>query len=67
MEHGTGYGGYGWVAAPPSGWAHLIPKKSEWKMKASGVIYWPDEGKEPNAFHRLMQRLVLGFKWEKVK
>ena len=25
------------------------------------------EGKQPNWFHRKMQELILGFKWEKLK
>jgi hypothetical protein len=43
-----------------------IPKYSKWKVKIAGsLVLVPLEGKEPNAFHRLMQRLILGFKWEK--
>ena len=42
-------------------------KMSEWSMDiANGaiVINIP-EGKLPNRFHRLMQRLILGIKWIK--
>jgi hypothetical protein len=26
-----------------------------------------EEGNQPNAFHRLMQYLMFGFKWERIK
>lgn len=29
-------------------------------------LYYAADRKIPNAFHRLMQRLVLGFKWKKL-
>lgn len=42
-----------------------FPKRSKWTMSAANVYYTPDEGKEPNWFHRKMQELILGFKWRK--
>jgi hypothetical protein len=42
------------------------PEPSEWQMRCSGVVYRPSKGKEPNGFHRLMQRLAFGFRWERV-
>lgn len=42
------------------------PKLSKWSVTlADHLKLTPLEGREPNAFHRLMQRLILGFKWEK--
>lgn len=44
-----------------------MPEKSEWRCHlVSGVIFTPDKGNEPNRFHRWMQRLAFGIKWEKV-
>ena len=31
------------------------------------TTYCVEEGKQPNAFHRFMQRATLGFRWEKIK
>jgi hypothetical protein len=47
------------IAWPPYyAWrCHLIP----------GVVYQLAEGKQPNAFHRLMQRLCFGVRWERIK
>jgi hypothetical protein len=43
---------------PEYAWrCHLIP----------GVVYQLAEGKQPNAFHRLMQRLCFGVRWERIK
>jgi hypothetical protein len=39
---------------------------SDWKCEISspnGLVFRPVRGAEPNAFHRLMQRLCFGFKW----
>ena len=46
------------------------PKPSAWRCSLfghtnNGVAYIPSEGQVPNWFHRKMQTLVLGFKWEK--
>lgn len=40
----------------------------EWSVELlDGVILHPDGTKKaPNAFHRLMQRLVFGFKWKRL-
>ena len=57
------FGTEGYISA-----AHLsfsIPKKSAWTMNCGNVYYTPNEGKEPNWFHRKMQELILGFKWRK--
>lgn len=44
------------------------PKPSGWQCEiAPGFVLHPAKGKVPNRFWRFMQRLVLGFKWEKVK
>ena len=45
-------------------------KYSKWECYLSGtntdgICFCPVEGNHPNWFHRLMQRLILGFKWEK--
>jgi hypothetical protein len=43
---------------PEYAWrCHLIP----------GVVYHLEEGRQPNAFHRLMQRLCFGVRWERIK
>lgn len=36
-----------------------------WQMKIGNLIIPVEKGKEPNRFHRFMQTLILGFKWEK--
>jgi hypothetical protein len=56
-----------YTSAPPDFvWQH---KASPWRCylfgSDRGVIFHPSKGQEPNAFHRLMQRLILGFRWEK--
>ena len=33
----------------------------------SNLMLNVEEGKQPNAFHRLMQRLCFGFRWERIK
>jgi hypothetical protein len=41
-------------------------ERSKWKCHLTGdTVYHPMKGKEPNRFHRLMQRIVFGFKWVK--
>ena len=44
------------------------PKFSNWICHINGgtLRVRPLEGKEPNWFHRKMQHLILGFKWEKI-
>jgi hypothetical protein len=62
-----------WVGDPqpvlPDGEWNVLnpPKQSDWQCQVAGVTYTPFEGQEPNTFHRLMQRLILGFRWSKVR
>jgi len=43
-----------------------IQESSEYSVDlCEGVTFTPLKGKEPNLFHRTMQRLILGFKWKK--
>ena len=50
---------------------YAIPKPrqpSDWRANFVNEIFvTPEDGYEPNAFHRLMHRLILGIKWERVK
>lgn len=42
------------------------PERSEWQCHlVDGFVVIPNKGGEPNAFHRWMQRLAFGFRWEK--
>ena len=51
-----------------SSYTFSMPKKSKWTVELVGnTFYTPDEGKEPNWFHRKMQELAFGFKWGKSK
>lgn len=43
------------------------PELCDWQAKINGLTYRPYKYQEPNAFHRLMQRLCFGVKWERVK
>jgi hypothetical protein len=50
------------------------PVLSEWEChlfapfsRSMGVVWRPEAGREPSAFHRLMQRLVFGCHWRRVK
>lgn len=36
-----------------------------WKIKIGNITIPVEKGSEPNRFHRFMQALILGFKWEK--
>lgn len=46
----------------PSDWqCHLSGRPGQ-----SGLVFRPAKGAEPNAFWRLMQFLVLGFRWHRV-
>ena len=39
-----------------------------WKCGTAPNWFWMREkGQQPNAFHRLMQRIFFGFKWERIK
>lgn len=49
--------------SPPSDWnIYLIGSPAD---VSTSVTFRPRKGAEPNAFHRLMQRLILGFRWVK--
>lgn len=39
---------------------------SDWQVRHGNMIYRPFKGDEPNWFHRWMQRLAFGFRWERV-
>ncbi|TGQ23895.1 hypothetical protein EN863_064620 [Mesorhizobium sp. M00.F.Ca.ET.220.01.1.1] len=45
------------------------PPPSDWECRLiggpHGVVFRPAKGCEPNAFHRLMQRLAFGIKWRR--
>lgn len=44
----------------------LLPKYA-WKCQLHSNTYWyVHEGKQPNAFHRFMQRLCFGVKWSRI-
>lgn len=39
-----------------------------WRCQLIPGTYWcVEEGKQPNWFHRKMQQLCFGIKWEKLK
>jgi hypothetical protein len=41
--------------------------KYKWKCQILKNSWWMvEEGNEPNWFHRKMQELCFGFKWEKI-
>ena len=41
--------------------------KYTWKCKVLKNVTWMvEDGNEPNWFHRKMQELCFGFKWEKI-
>jgi hypothetical protein len=45
----------------------ITPPKASWKCELHKGIFWNcEEGKQPNAFHRFMQRLFFGVKWSRV-
>jgi len=51
---------YAWRVEP-------APTKYVWRVElAPKVIWYREEGQQPNALHRMMQRLFFGFKWEKL-
>jgi len=38
-----------------------------WRCELAPNVVWSvEEGKQPNAFHRWMQKLCFGFKWSKI-
>jgi hypothetical protein len=43
-----------------------VPKMT-WKCELHPMTFWHcEEGKQPNAFHRFMQRLCFGVKWTRI-
>ncbi len=55
-----------WVSPPGFGLDSLVtPELSGWTAHLGSRQHTPLAGQEPNAFHRLMQRLVLGIRWER--
>lgn len=45
----------------------IAPPKMAWKCELHKNTFWHcEEGKQPNAFHRFMQRLCFGIKWSRV-
>jgi len=41
--------------------------KYAWRVElAANVVWYREEGQQPNAFHRMMHRLFFGFKWERI-
>ena len=38
----------------------------DWRCTLSTLSWDVERGKEPNAFHRTMQRWLLGIKWERL-
>lgn len=48
---------------------NLVIKKTmpTWRCRLTNNTYWNvEDGNQPNWFHRKMQQLCFGFKWEKV-
>jgi hypothetical protein len=44
-----------------------IRESSDWRMWFAPDCYWvPVKGGEPNWFHRWMQQLAFGVKWERI-
>ena len=49
------------------GYKIYSPPKASWRCELHPSTYWHvQEGKQPNAFHRFMQRLCFGIKWSKI-
>ena len=57
------------LSAPMEQYSLSTPVYSDWECLpfGEGITFRPLAGKEPNWFHRTMQRLVFGVKWRKVK
>lgn len=55
------------AAGPVLSWPSnfTMQERSEWTMHVADIQFTPRKGYEPNAFHRLMQRLILGIRWER--
>ena len=54
-----------------TGWSPQVtglkPPKYGWKCRLVHNTWWMvEEGREPNWFHRKMQELCFGVKWEKI-
>ena len=48
--------------------ATIETPKYAWRCTVTqNFPFYCKEGQQPNAFRRLMQRIVLGFKWERVE
>ena len=46
----------------------IEPPVYTWQCELMPHVRWMrEEGNQPNAFHRLMQYLMFGFKWERIK
>lgn len=57
-----------WVELPGGNGLRLTyDELSDWTAKLGSQYHTPLAGEEPNAFHRLMQRLVLGIRWERTE
>lgn len=61
------YGNYATLHQAPDMAVLSVPKVSKWEARLFDgyVRFRPQEGHEPNAFHRLMQRLAFGVVWVK--
>ncbi len=46
------------------GTQYSFPPKAQWQVNIGGIII--ETLNSPNAFYRLTQRIILGFKWEKL-
>jgi hypothetical protein len=45
----------------------LTGPKYTWVCELHPSTYWHvEEGKQPNMFHRFMQRVCFGFKWSRI-
>lgn len=45
----------------------ILQPKMAWKCELHTNTFWHvEEDKQPNAFHRFMQRLCFGVKWTRV-
>jgi hypothetical protein len=55
------------AAGPVLSWrgAFAVQERSDWTARVAEIRFTPRKGYEPNAFHRLMQRLILGIRWER--
>jgi len=51
--------------APPDMMVLKNPEYADWQIRHAGIVYVPLKGSEPNWFHRWMQRVAFGFRWER--